>query len=139
MDNQENQFYDRYTFSISSDSSDLIKIDKTPVMSESKNHLWKYNEDKILKDIQDYVNSTYGSHYCGHSQDYRDIQTIDLMAAKDLAASFCQSNIIKYGSRYGDKDGRNKRDLMKVIHYAMLLLHFDGHYSRKDNGLTEFR
>jgi hypothetical protein len=28
---------------------------------------------------------------------------------------------------------------MKVIHYAMLLLHFDGHYSRKDNGLTEFR
>jgi hypothetical protein len=28
---------------------------------------------------------------------------------------------------------------MKVIHYAMLLLHFDKHYSRKDNGLTEFR
>jgi len=26
-----------------------------------------------------------------------------------------------------------------VIHYAMLLLHFDGHYSRKDNGLSEFR
>jgi type VI protein secretion system component VasF len=46
---------------------------------------------------------------------------------------------LKYGSRYGDKDGRNKRDLLKVIHYAMLLLHFDGHYSRKDNGLTEFR
>jgi hypothetical protein len=28
---------------------------------------------------------------------------------------------------------------MKVIHYAMLLLHFDGHYTRQDNGLTEFR
>jgi hypothetical protein len=28
--------------------------------------------------------------------------------------------------------------LMKVIHYAMLLLHFDKHYSRKDNGLSEF-
>jgi len=26
-----------------------------------------------------------------------------------------------------------------VIHYAMLLLHFDGHYSRQDNGLSEFR
>jgi len=107
-------------------------------MNESTNHLWKYNEDKILKDVQDYVTSTYGSHYCGHNQEYKGTQTIDLMAAKNLAAHFCQANILKYGSRYGDKDGRNKRDLLKVIHYAMLLLHFDGHYSRKDNGLTEF-
>jgi hypothetical protein len=127
-----------YVFSIN--SNDKIEITKTPVsMTEPTNHLWKYNEDKILKDIQEYVTSTYGSHYCGHNQDYKDIQTIDLMAAKDLAPSFCQANILKYGSRYGDKDGRNKRDLMKVIHYAMLLLHFDGHYSRQDNGLTEFR
>jgi hypothetical protein len=108
-------------------------------MSEQKNHLWKYNEDKILKDVEDYVTSTYGSHYCGHEHEYSDIQTIDLMAAKGLAADFCQANILKYGSRYGDKDGRNKRDLLKVIHYAMLLLHFDKHYSRKDNGLSEFR
>ena len=50
------------------------------------------------------------------------------MASKDLASSFCQANILKYGSRYGNKDGKNKKDLMKVIHYAMLLLHFDGHY-----------
>jgi len=108
-------------------------------MSESKNHLWKYNEDKILKDVKDYVTSTYHGHYCGDEQGYDDIQTIDLMAAKKLAAGFCQANILKYGSRYGDKDGRNKRDLLKVIHYAMLLLHFDNHYSRKDNGLSEFR
>ena len=103
-----------------------------------KNHLWKYNEDKILKEVEDYVTGTYHGHYCGDQHGYADIQTIDLMAAKKLAAGFCQANILKYGSRYGDKDGRNKRDLLKVIHYAMLLLHFDGHYSRKDNGLTEF-
>ena len=47
---------------------------------------------------------------------------------KDLASDFCQANILKYGSRYGDKDGKNKKDLLKVIHYAMLLLHFDDHY-----------
>ena len=106
---------------------------------KTKNNLWKYNEEQILKDIEDYVISTYGSHYCGQNQEYKDIQTIDLMAAKDLAQDFCQANILKYGSRYGDKDGRSKRDLMKVIHYAMLLLHFDGHYTRKDNGLSEFK
>ena len=127
-------------FTLYDNGAGTLNLEKTPItMSESTNHLWKYNEDKILKDIQDYVTSTYGSHYCGHNQDYKDIQTIDLMAAKDLAPGFCQANILKYGSRYGDKDGRNKRDLLKVIHYAMLLLHFDGHYSRKDNGLSEFR
>jgi hypothetical protein len=106
---------------------------------QTKNHLWKYNEDKILKEVEDYVTGTYHGHYCGDQDGYDNIQTIDLMAAKKLAAGFCQANILKYGSRYGDKDGRNKRDLLKVIHYAMLLLHFDGHYSRKDNGLSEFR
>lgn len=127
-------------FTLYNGDDGTLKLEKTPVtMSETTNHLWKYNEDKILKDIQDYVTSTYGSHYCGHNDAYKDIQTIDLMAAKDLAPGFCQANILKYGSRYGDKDGRNKRDLLKVIHYAMLLLHFDGHYSRKNNGLTEFR
>jgi hypothetical protein len=109
-----------------------------PVTEQTKNHLWKYNEDKILKEVEDYVTGTYHGHYCGDQDGYADIQTIDLMAAKKLAAGFCQANILKYGSRYGDKDGRNKRDLLKVIHYAMLLLHFDGHYSRKDNGLAEF-
>ena len=134
----EQNYVNQFTLSMN-EHSGMLNLTKTPVMNESKNHLWKYNEDKILKDIEDYVTSTYGSHYCGHNQAYKDTQTIDLMAAKDLAVSFCQANILKYGSRYGDKDGRNKRDLMKVIHYAMLLLHFDGHYSRKDNGLTEFR
>ena len=129
--------YSEYQFTLS-DKPNEILFGKKPVMNETTNHLWKYNEDKILKDVQDYVTGTYSSHYCGHNQDYKNTQTIDLMAAKDLAAHFCQANILKYGSRYGDKDGRNKRDLMKVIHYAMLLLHFDGHYSRKDNGFTEF-
>ena len=119
--------------------SGYIDLTKTPTMKEPKNHLWKYNEDKILKDIENYVSSTYSGHYCGDDEDYADIQTIDLMAAKKLAAGFCQSNILKYGSRYGNKDGRNKRDLLKVIHYAMLLLHFDKHYTRQNNGLSEFR
>ena len=119
-------------------SPDVLSLNSYTI-STSKNHLWKYNEDQILKDVSEYVTSTYGSHYCGQNQEYKNIQTIDLMAAKDLAQDFCQANILKYGSRYGAKNGRNKRDLMKVIHYAMLLLHFDGHYTRKDNGLSEFK
>jgi len=95
-----------------------------------RNHQYKYHEEEILKDIEEYVSGTYQGHYTGNSHEFRKVQTIDLMASKDLASSFCQANILKYGSRYGNKDGNNKKDLMKVIHYAMLLLHFDGHYSK---------
>ena len=93
-------------------------------------HYFKYHEEEILKDIQEYVSGTYQGHYTGNSHEFRKVQTIDLMASKDLASGFCQANILKYGSRYGNKDGRNQKDLLKVIHYAMLLLHFDGHYSK---------
>ena len=93
-----------------------------------RNHQYKYHEEEILKDIEEYVSSTYQGHYTGSKHEFRKVQTIDLMASKDLAAAFCQANILKYGSRYGNKDGKNKKDLLKVIHYAMLLAHFDGHY-----------
>ena len=97
-------------------------------LQEPMAHYFKYHEEEILNDIREYVSGTYQGHYTGKSHEYRNVQTIDLMASKELAAAFCQANILKYGSRYGNKDGKNTKDLMKVIHYAMLLLHFDGHY-----------
>ena len=93
-----------------------------------RNHQYKYHEEEILKDIEEYVSKTYQGHYTGTKHEFRKVQTIDLMAARDIATGFCQANILKYGSRYGSKNGRNKTDLLKVVHYAMLLLHFDGHY-----------
>ena len=104
-------------------------------MSDNRN---KYHEDEILKDIEEYVSRTYNGHYTGTKHEYRNVQTIDLMASRDLASDFCQANILKYGSRYGSKDGRNKKDLLKVIHYAMLLLHFDGHYGKPSSSDGSF-
>jgi len=107
-------------------TQDFYKKELTK-MSDSRN---KYHEKEILKDVEEYVSRTYNGHYTGTKHEYRNVQTIDLMASRDLASDFCQANILKYGSRYGSKDGRNKKDLLKVIHYAMLLLHFDEHYGK---------
>ena len=107
-------------------TQDFYKEELTK-MSDARN---KYHEKEILKDVEEYVSGTYNGHYTGTKHEYRNVQTIDLMASRDLASAFCQSNILKYGSRYGSKDGRNKKDLLKVIHYAMLLLHFDEHYGK---------
>ena len=108
-------------------TQDFYKEELEKKMTDSRN---KYHEEEILKDVEEYVSRTYNGHYTGTKHEYRNVQTIDLMASRDLASDFCQANILKYGSRYGSKDGRNKKDLMKVIHYAMLLLHFDDHYGK---------
>ncbi len=116
-------------FSIYDDGFTLQVTEENSMEYEPKiAHFYKYHEEEILKDIEEYVSSTYNGHYTGTKHEFRKVQTIDLMAARDIAAQFCQANILKYGSRYGSKNGRNKKDLLKVIHYAMLLLHFDGHY-----------
>ena len=111
-------------FNFYGDLKESMAMDYEP----QRNNQYKYHEEEILKDIEEYVARTYNGHYTGTKHEFRKVQTIDLMAARDIAAQFCQANILKYGSRYGSKDGRNKTDLLKVIHYAMLLLHFDGHY-----------
>ena len=69
---------------------------------------FKYHEDEILKDVEEYVSGTYRGHYTGTTHEYRNVQTLDLMASRDLAPAFCQANILKYGSRYGSKDGKEK-------------------------------
>ena len=65
----------------------------TITMTENTNHLWKYNEDKILKDVEDYVTSTYHGHYCGDEDGYNNIQTIDIICLHDrVFISFCFSS-----------------------------------------------
>ena len=79
----------------------------------------KYSEDEILKEISEYVDKTYGAHYSVGS-----VQTLDLIESVGDAEAFCRSNILKYASRY-DKKGTARKDIIKIIHYAVLLLHFN--------------
>ena len=49
-------------------------------VQQSKNmaNYFKYHEEEILKDIEEYVSSTYRGHYTGTQHEYRNVQTIDL-------------------------------------------------------------
>ena len=82
--------------------------------------MMKYDEDTILQELKDYITSTYNQHYSAGND---AIQTLDLIEACGDAESFCRSNILKYASRY-DKNGTARRDIMKILHYAVLLMHF---------------
>ena len=87
----------------------------------------KYNEDKIIKEISEYVNNTYDEHYSEG-----EVQTLDFIDACGDAKAFCRSNILKYASRY-DKKGTPRKDILKIIHYAILLLHFYDKETKSEN------
>lgn len=84
---------------------------------------FKYGEGVIMDQLHEYVKATYSSHYGDK------VQAQDLIISSGHAEGFYIGNIIKYASRYGKKNGYNKDDLMKVLHYAILAVnnHYENH------------
>ena len=79
---------------------------------------YKYSEDRILKEIKEYVDATYDEHYSQNK-----FQATEFIMDSGHGEGFCIGNIIKYAQRYGKKDGCNRKDLMKVLHYAIMAIH----------------
>jgi hypothetical protein len=83
---------------------------------------YKFEEERLLKELTDYIDATYKGHY---SKDGK-IQTTDfIMSQFEDGSDFLRGNAIKYLARYGLKEGKNKKDLFKTIHYCLLLMYYD--------------
>jgi len=100
-------------------SNDGVEI---PTPGIEKDCTRKYKEDESIEALKNYISTTYGGHY---TSDNNNVQTLDLIESVGDAESFCRSNAIKYLSRY-DKKGQAKRDILKALHYTLLLYHFSG-------------
>ena len=79
---------------------------------------YKYGEDRILKEIKEYIDATYGEHYSQNK-----FQATEFIVDSGHGEGFCIGNIMKYAQRYGKKDGHNRKDLLKVLHYAIMSIH----------------
>lgn len=89
-------------------------------MSGEKMYIdYKYNEDKAIQAIRDYVDSTYGQHYVGDG----DVQTVDFWRSLGSLESTSRDTAIKYLARYGKKGGKNRKDLLKSMHYIILMMY----------------
>ncbi len=86
----------------------------------------KYNEDELLKEVSEYISNTYTGHYSAGN-----VQTLDLIDACGDAEAFCRSNVLKYASRY-DRKGSARKDIIKIIHYGILLLSFNDKRERSN-------
>lgn len=79
---------------------------------------YKYSEDMIIAELLGYVNKTYDEHYS-----LNKFQATDFIIDSGHGEGFCMGNIMKYAQRYGKKDGKNRKDLFKVLHYAIMAVH----------------
>ena len=84
---------------------------------EKKEICYKFNEDHYLGEIKNYIDATYGQHYAGK------YQATDMIIDAGHGTGFNIGNIMKYAKRYGKKQGYNKKDLLKIIHYAIIQLY----------------
>ena len=78
----------------------------------------KFNELENINQLTTYVESTYSKHYAAPN----GVQSMDLISASGLGLDFCLGNVLKYASRYGKKNGANREDLMKIMHYTLLAI-----------------
>ncbi len=127
MTNSWSMLYDEI---LKMDENTNLNTQQSPIdfIPNSASTLFKYNEDEIVKELLEYIRGTYRQHYSAGDD---KIQTLDLIEACGDGEPFCRSNILKYASRY-DKKGTARRDIMKILHYAVLLMHFNDRNAKRE-------
>ena len=82
--------------------------------------MYKFGEDKTLDELKKYIDSTYDMHYSKSK-----FQATEFILDSGHGEGFCIGNILKYAQRYGKKNGKDRKDLLKVIHYAIIALNLN--------------
>ena len=89
---------------------------------------YKFKENQYIEEIKKYIDSTYSQHYSSNT-----FQSTEVIIDRGHGTGFCMGNVDKYSNRYGKKGTKDdaRKDLMKVIHYAILQLYV--HDTQDDN------
>ena len=87
---------------------------------------YKFNEANLIAEFQEYVDNTYSGHYSKNK-----FQSTEFIIDCGHGEGFALGNVLKYTQRYGKKDGKNRADLLKILHYALIALHV---HDQEENG-----
>lgn len=79
---------------------------------------YKFNEEALAKELLTYINNTYSGHYSKNQ-----FQSTEFIIDCGHGMGFAIGNVLKYAQRYGKKNGFNRADLMKILHYTIIALH----------------
>jgi hypothetical protein len=86
---------------------------------------YKYREGEILRDLGDRVDKSYGAHYIADG-----IQAFDAWIALGDSTPTFRNIALKYLWRYGKKNGSDREDLFKAMHYILMCLYVDFYRDR---------
>ena len=114
---------------------DLFFDDSFALQEESKYTIgmsdkisYKFDEKNLINDLQKYVDKTYSGHYSKNK-----FQSTEFIIDCGHGMGFALGNVLKYAQRYGKKDGFNRADLMKILHYALIALHVHDTTNNSEN------
>jgi len=79
---------------------------------------YRYNEEQIINELKAYVDKTYDAHYS-----HNKFQASEFIMDSGHGEGFCIGNVMKYAQRYGKKQGRNRNDLFKIVHYGIMAIY----------------
>ena len=79
---------------------------------------YKFNEGELIDQLREYIESTYDGHYSKNK-----FQSTQFILDSGHGEGFCIGNIMKYAQRFGNKNGKNRKDLLKILHYTMIALY----------------
>jgi hypothetical protein len=85
----------------------------------------KYKELEMLTEVLAHIKKTYGQYYVDPKS---DVQVFDLMANLNYDGvpnlrEYSRGAAIKYLCRYGKKNGYNREDIRKAVHYCLMLMY----------------
>lgn len=79
---------------------------------------YKFNEGALVNELLTYINKTYDGHYSKNN-----FQSTEFIIDCGHGMGFAIGNVLKYAQRYGKKNGLNRADLLKILHYTVIALH----------------
>lgn len=91
---------------------------------------YKFNEDAILQELKEYIDSTYDAHYAKGK-----IEALEEIVDDGHGIGFCAGNVKKYIKRYRKKGlpPEWRKDIIKTIHYGILLLYVHDEEHQDEN------
>lgn len=88
---------------------------------------FKFDEGSYIDELHSYIEDTYEQHYAKGKH-----QATEIIFDSGYAEGFLLGNILKYWKRYGKKKGRNRQDILKMLHYTLLMLYSHDHLIKGD-------
>lgn len=105
-----------------------------PILESPKQIEYRFNEDRVIREIKQYIDSTYSSHYAQNKY-----QATEEIIDDGDGYSWCRGNVLKYAKRLRRKGTVKdwRKDILKVLHYAIILLYVhDKEYPEEKQNLT---